>query len=58
MEKEVFLSGYCRVLDSSRTVCVLLEDGRFQEADCHYGSCPYASSCPIAKEIDKEPSFH
>lgn len=52
MEMEKFLSGYCRQLDGSRTVEVLLEDGVLAEADCCYGSCIYQPSCPIAKEID------
>lgn len=46
MEQERILSGYCRQMDSSRTVMV--EEG---EADCLYPDCPYASSCQIAKNI-------
>ncbi len=46
MESEIILSGYCRQLDSSRTVMV--EDG---EADCLYPDCPYAANCPIAETI-------
>lgn len=52
MEVEKFISGYCRQLDASRTVCVLLENGEVTEIDCCYGSCPYQGSCPIAKEIE------
>ena len=52
MEQEKFVSGYCRVLDCSRMVEVILEDGTVTEADCCYGSCVYQSNCPIAKEID------
>ena len=51
MEIEKFLSGYCRQLDSSRMVEVILEDGEVTEVDCCYGSCVYESNCPIAKEI-------
>ena len=51
MEKEVFLSGYCRVLDGPRTVEVILENGQLTEVDCGYGNCLYQASCPIAKEI-------
>ena len=51
MEAEKFLSGYCRRLDCSRMVSVLLENGRLAEADCDYDSCPYRADCPIGKEI-------
>ncbi len=51
MEEEKFLSGYCRVLDGSRTVEIVLENGKILECDCGYGSCIHQSSCPIAKEI-------
>ena len=53
MEIEKFLSGYCRVLDCSRLVEVLLNDGTLEEADCCYGNCVYQTNCPIAKEIDE-----
>ena len=32
MEKEVFLSGYCRTTDASRMVEVILEDGEILRA--------------------------
>ena len=51
MEKDLFISGYCRVLDSSRTVCIVTEDGRLTDVDCHYESCPYAKECTIGKSI-------
>ena len=53
MEIEKFISGYCRVLDCSRLVEVLLNDGTLEEADCCYGSCVYQTNCPIAKQIDE-----
>ena len=53
MEIEKFLSGYCRQLDASRMVEVILEDGKIAEVDCCYGNCVYQSNCPIAKEISK-----
>lgn len=52
MEEEKFLSGYCRRQDCSRMVAAVLESGRIAEVDCDYGSCPYQSDCPIAKELD------
>ena len=52
MEQEIFLSGYCRTVDQSRMVAVVLEDGRLCDADCCYGSCVYQPNCTIAKEID------
>ena len=51
MEKESFFSGYCRQLDSARTVEVISEDGTVTEVDCCFGNCIYETSCPIAKEI-------
>ena len=53
MEDEKFISGYCRVLDCSRTVTAELTDGRLDAADCCYGSCLYQQNCPIAKELEK-----
>ena len=53
METECFVSGYCRQMDASRMVEVILEDGTITEVDCCYGNCVYQSSCPIAKEIDE-----
>lgn len=53
MEKEVFLSGYCRTTDASRMVEVVVEDGRLLEVDCCYESCPYTPSCTIAKSIQE-----
>ena len=52
MEIEKFCSGYCRQLDASRMVAVLLCDGEIDEVDCCYGSCIYQPGCPIAQEID------
>ena len=52
VETEKFVSGYCRVLDASRMVEVILENGAITEADCCYGNCIYQPNCPIAKEID------
>ncbi len=52
MEVEKFLSGYCKQLDASRLVEVLLENGELTEAGCCYGSCVYQPGCPIAREID------
>ena len=52
MEEEKFISGYCRVLDCSRMVEVILSSGQLDEVDCCYGSCIHQSNCLIAKEID------
>ena len=52
MEDEKIISGYCRQLDSSRMVEVILENGEITEVDCCYGSCLYQSNCPIARDID------
>lgn len=52
MEIEKFISGYCKQLDGSRMVEILLEDGTLSEVDCCYGNCVHQPSCPIAKQID------
>lgn len=51
MEKELFLSGYCRTTDASRMVEIVVEDGKLLEVDCCYESCPYTPGCTIAKSI-------
>ena len=51
MEEEVFYSGYCRVLDASRTVAAEKENGVLTFVDCNYPDCPHAPTCPIAKEL-------
>ena len=53
MEIEKFVSGYCRQLDGSRIVEVILEDGKIIEIDCCYGSCVHQGNCGVAKEIDE-----
>ena len=53
MEIEKFVSGYCRQLDGSRVVEVILEDGEITEIDCCYGDCVHQINCPIAEEIHK-----
>lgn len=50
MEKEVFLSGYCRALDQSRMVEVEII-GTEVTADCAYPDCPHAANCQIAEKI-------
>ena len=51
MEIEQFFSGYCRVLDGSRTVCAVKENDALLEADCDYPSCPHFKECTIAQSI-------
>lgn len=53
MEREEFISGYCRALDASRTVCTVLTDGKLEEADCAYGNCPHEPVCAIAQKISE-----
>ena len=53
MEREEFVSGYCRQLDASRMVEVILQDGQIEEVDCCYGSCIHQGNCGIAREIDE-----
>ena len=49
--EEKFVCGYCRQLDGSRMVEVILENGKPEEADCLYGNCVYQSQCTIAQQI-------
>lgn len=51
MEKELFLSGYCRCMDASRMICAVIEDGQLTEVDCNMGACPYETECTLAKNI-------
>ena len=53
METEKFISGYCRQLDASRMVEVILENGEITEIDCCYGNCIHQSNCVIAQEVDQ-----
>ena len=53
MEREEFVSGYCRQLDASRMVEVILCDGELEEVDCCYGSCVYQPNCQIALRIEE-----
>ena len=52
MEKESFISGYCRCLDSSRMVEVITEDGNLLEVDCSFESCPHTGNCTVAQAIE------
>ena len=51
MEKEIFLSGYCRTIDQSRRVEVVTEDGTLIEVDCCYENCIHTPNCTIAQAI-------
>lgn len=51
MEKEHFISGYCRCLDASRMVEVITEDGKVVEVDCSYENCPHTQNCTVAQSI-------
>ena len=50
MDREEFISGYCRCLDQARTVTAETEDGAFS-ADCSFGACPHEGSCAIAETL-------
>ena len=51
--EEHYLTGYCRCLDSSRMVEVVLTDGKLDECDCSYGNCQFQPQCTIAKGIEE-----
>ena len=52
MEKETFLSGYCRTTDQSRMVEVITENGQLLEIDCCYENCIHAPNCTIAQAVN------
>ena len=54
MEKESFISGYCRCLDASRMVELITEDGKLVEVDCTFENCPHTPNCTIAATIRGE----
>jgi hypothetical protein len=51
--EELFLTGYCRALDQSRTVCAEITAEKLEYVDCDYPACPYAPTCPIATQLPK-----
>ena len=51
MERELFISGYCRCMDASRMVAVTLEDDTITDVDCNFGNCPYEKDCALAQKI-------
>lgn len=50
---EHFVSGYCRQLDGSRMVEVIVADGKIDECDCAFGNCQFQMQCTIAKRIEE-----
>ena len=54
MEKELFVSGYCRSIDNSRMVAAVTEAGTLLEVDCCYETCPHTPNCTIAARIQEE----
>jgi len=43
---EIIVSGYCRVLDGNRILCIECEGDSF-ETDCLYPACEFANSCKL-----------
>ena len=58
MEKELFISGYCRMLDQSRTVCAVTEDDCLTEVDCSYFNCPHTPNCTVAAALRELEQAH
>ena len=60
MTEEVFISGFCRTCNETRTVCCEYEvqpDGSYMmtEFDCNYEKCAHHAGCLIYKEAkDRE----
>ena len=53
MERETFISGYCRQADGSRTVCVEADGSSLISVDCLYENCPYGDACTVHKKIEE-----
>ncbi len=51
--EEKYVTGYCRQMDSSRMVEVIVEHGQVTEVDCSYGNCTFQGNCAVAKAIDE-----
>lgn len=51
MEQEGFFTGYCRMLDGSRTVMAVKENGQLTETDCLFETCQNYPDCPLAEKI-------
>ncbi len=51
MEKETFISGYCRMTDCSRTVTVETDSAGFTDISCNYDNCVHAFVCTVAEKI-------
>ena len=52
MEKEIFVSGYCRGMDCARTVAAVVDE-TLQEVDCDFPNCPYATGCTIGNALSE-----
>lgn len=58
MTEEVFLSGFCKAQNQTRTVmCEYETDSnggkQFVDSDCAFPDCPHSSSCVIFREVRK-----
>ena len=51
MERETFISGYCRNIDNSRMVALECEDDVLTAVDCDFETCPHTKNCTIAQNI-------
>ena len=51
MERETFITGYCRNIDESRMVAAESEDSVLTSVDCDYETCPHTQNCTIAQGI-------
>lgn len=48
MTEELYVTGYCRVLNAARTVYADREEGT---ADCAYPACPHTAECDVANRL-------
>lgn len=57
MEKETFLTGFCRNQDATRMVAVEYEETgsgvTLLEVDCDYETCVHRGSCRVGLSIDR-----
>ena len=48
---ELFFSGYCRKLDASRMVALVIEDGKIDVVVCDFVHCPFAPYCQFGRKF-------
>lgn len=47
---EIIVSGYCRVMDGNRILCIECDGDEF-ETDCLYPKCEFAGNCKLMEAV-------